>query len=188
MNEELVWLIAGLGNPGKKYSRTRHNIGFMVIEEIAGRYRIDLAEKKEYIIGRGSIEGNKVLLVEPLLYMNMSGPALQNIFRRSNARPESLVVVHDDLDMETGKLRIRKAGSSGGHKGIESIIQSMGCRDFVRVKIGIGRGVGIPAEEYVLKKFRKDELPLIQDGILRASDAIRSIISEGVDKAMNKFN
>lgn len=188
MNEKLVWLIAGLGNPGRKYSRTRHNIGFMVIEEVANRYRIDLAEKKEYIIGRGSVEGYKVLLVEPLLYMNMSGPALQNIFRKSNARPEGLVVVHDDLDMETGKLRIRKTGSSGGHKGIESIIQSMGSRDFVRVKIGIGRGVGIPAEEYVLKKFRKDELPLIQEGILRASDAIRSIICEGVDKAINRFN
>ena len=188
MNEQLVWLIVGLGNPGKKYSRTRHNIGFMVMEEIADRYRIDLAEKKEYIIGRGSIEGQKVLLVEPLLYMNMSGAALQNIFRKSNARSENLVIVHDDLDMETGKLRIRKTGSSGGHKGIESIIQSIGSRDFVRVKIGIGRGQGIPAEEYVLKKFRKDELPLIQEGILRASDAVRSIISEGVDKAMNKFN
>lgn len=188
MNEQLVWLIAGLGNPGKKYSRTRHNIGFMVIEEIAGRYRIDLAEKKEYIIGRGSIEGYKVLLVEPLLYMNMSGPALHNIFRKSNARPENLVVVHDDLDMETGKLRIRKTGSSGGHKGIESIIQSIGFRDFVRVKIGIGRGQGIPAEEYVLKKFKRDEVDLIQEAIRKASDAICSIISEGLDKAMNKFN
>jgi PTH1 family peptidyl-tRNA hydrolase len=118
----------------------------------------------------------------------MSGPVLQNIFRKSNARSENLIVVHDDLDMETGKMRIRKSGSSGGHKGVESIIQSIGSRDFVRVKIGIGRGAGIPAEEYVLKKFRKDEMGLIQDAIQKASDAIRSVISEGVDKAMNKFN
>jgi peptidyl-tRNA hydrolase, PTH1 family len=190
MNEvPLLWLIAGLGNPGKKYFRTRHNIGFMVMEEIAEQYKIDIVEKKEgYRIGRGSIEGHKVLLAEPLLYMNMSGPVLQNIFRKSNARSENLIVVHDDLDMETGKMRIRKSGSSGGHKGVESIIQSIGSRDFVRVKIGIGRGAGIPAEEYVLKKFRKDEMGLIQDAIQKASDAIRSVISEGVDKAMNKFN
>jgi peptidyl-tRNA hydrolase, PTH1 family len=185
----LPWLIAGLGNPGKKYSRTRHNIGFMVIEEIAEKYKIDLVEKKEgYIIGRGSMEEYKVLLAEPLLYMNMSGPVLKNIFRKSNVQPENLVVVHDDLDMETGKLRIRKTGSSGGHKGVGSIIQSIGSRDFVRVKIGIGRGAGMPAEEYVLKKFKKDEMDLICGAIQTASDAIRSIISEGVDKAMNKFN
>ena len=185
----LPWLIAGLGNPGKKYSRTRHNIGFMVIEEIAEKYKIDLVEKKEgYIIGRGSMEEYKVLLAEPLLYMNMSGPVLKNIFRKSNVQPENLVVVHVVLDMETGKLRIWITGSSGGHKGVGSIIQSIGSRDFVRVKIGIGRGAGMPAEEYVLKKFKKDEMDLICGAIQTASDAIRSIISEGVDKAMNKFN
>lgn len=190
MNDaKMVWLIAGLGNPGRKYSRTRHNIGFMVIEEIAKNYKIDLTEKKEgYAIGRGSIEGQSVLLVEPLLYMNMSGPALKNVFRRSNVQLENLVVVHDDLDMETGKLRIRKTGSSGGHKGVESIIQSAGSRDFIRVKIGIGREVGFPAEEYVLKKFKKDEMVLIQEAIQKASDAICDIIAEGVDKAMNRFN
>jgi PTH1 family peptidyl-tRNA hydrolase len=160
----------------------------MVIEEIAKRYKIELAEKKDYIIGRGSMESHKVLLVEPLLYMNLSGFALKSVFRKSGVQRDCLIVVHDDLDMETGRLRIRKTGSSGGHKGVESIIQNIGSRDFTRVKIGIGRGAGIPAEEYVLKKFRKDELPLIQEGILRASDAVRSIIAEGVDKAMNRFN
>jgi peptidyl-tRNA hydrolase, PTH1 family len=189
MNDaQLVWLIAGLGNPGRKYSRTRHNIGFMVIEEIAEKYKIDLVEKREYRMGRGSVEGHKVLLAEPLLYMNMSGTALKNIFRKSHVQPENLVFIHDDLDMETGRLRIRETGSSGGHKGVESIIQSIGSRDFIRVKIGIGRGAGIPAEEYVLKKFKKDEMDLIQESIQKASDAIFSIISEGVHKAMNKFN
>ena len=187
-DSQLVWIIAGLGNPGTKYSRTRHNVGFMVIEEIAKRNKIDLAEKKEYVIGRGSLESHKVLLVEPLLYMNLSGLALKSVFRKSGARSDRLIVVHDDLDMETGKLRIRKTGSSGGHRGVESIIQNIGSKDFIRVKIGIGRGVGVPAEEFVLKKFRKDELPLVQEGIVRATDAVLSIVAEGVDKAMNRFN
>ena len=184
-----VWLIVGLGNPGRKYSRTRHNVGFMVAEEIAERNKITFVEKKEgYRIGRGSVEGRKVLIVEPLLYMNLSGQPLRAVVRKVSVRPDTIVVVHDDLDMETGKLRIRQTGSSGGHKGIESVIQSLGFRDFIRVKIGIGREAGVPAEEYVLKKFRKDEIGLIRDAIQEASEAIRSIISEGVEKAMNKYN
>ena len=184
-----MWLIAGLGNPGRKYAGTRHNVGFMVIEEIAERYGIDLTDKKEECrIGRGSIESVKVLLVEPLLYMNLSGPVIATLFRRCGVQPDNVIIIHDDLDMETGKIRIRKTGSSGGHKGIESVIQSIGFRDFVRVKIGIGREPGIPAEAYVLKKFRKGELGLIQEAVIKASDAVQSVISEGVDKAMNKFN
>ena len=185
----LVWLIAGLGNPGRRYSRTRHNIGFMVIEKIAGRYEIDLKDKKEgYRIGRGSVAGQKVLLAEPLLYMNMSGHAIKNIFRKSNVRPENFIVIHDDLDLETGKIRIRKTGSSGGHKGVESIIQNIGFRDFIRVKIGIGREQGVPAEEYVLSKFKRLETGAIKEAIQKAADAICVIVSDGVDTAMNKFN
>ena len=186
---QLVWLIAGLGNPGRRYSKTRHNIGFMVIEEIAGRHKIDLTEKKDgYRIGRGSIEGHKVSLAEPLLYMNMSGPVLKKILGKTNIRTENLIVIHDDLDMEEGKVRIRKTGSSGGHKGVESIIQSIGSRDFVRVKIGMGREEGTSAEDYVLEKFKKDERSLIQEAIQEALDAVHAIILEGVDKAMNRFN
>lgn len=184
----IMWLIAGLGNPGRKYSRTRHNVGFMAIEEVAGRHKIDLKDRDTYKIGRGSIEGRDVLVVEPLLYMNKSGTIIQYLFKKYTIHPENLIVIHDDLDMDTGKLRIRKTGSSGGHKGVESIIQSIGSRDFIRVKIGIGREGGIPAEEYVLNKFKKDEMALIQEGIQKASDAIRSIISEGAGKAMNNFN
>lgn len=183
-----MWLIAGLGNPGRKYSRTRHNVGFMVAEEVACRCNIDLKDRETYRIGRGSIEGNAVLLVEPLLYMNMSGPAIRQIMKKLNVQPESLIIIHDDLDMETGKLRIRKTGSSGGHKGIESIIQNIGSKDFIRVKIGIGREAGIPAEEYVLSKFGRQEIGMIKETIKRAADAVHSIISEGVDKTMNKFN
>jgi PTH1 family peptidyl-tRNA hydrolase len=184
-----MWLIAGLGNPGRKYSRTRHNIGFMVTEEVACRYRIDLAEKKEgYKIGKGSIQGENIMLIEPLLYMNLSGIPVQRVLKKFNIQPENLIVIHDDLDMETGRLRIRKTGSSGGHKGIESIIQNIGSKDFIRMKVGIGREAEIPADEYVLGKFKRQELSLIKETIQKAADAIQSIVSEGVDKAMNEFN
>jgi len=184
-----MWVIAGLGNPGRKFSRTRHNIGFMVTEEIAHRDNIDLKDKKEeYRIGRGFIVGQNVLLVEPLLFMNMSGPVINKILRKFNLQPENLIVIHDDIDMEIGKLKIKRMGSSGGHKGVESIIQSIGSKDFIRLKVGIGREEGVSAENYVLSKFRRHEIPLIKDMIQKAVDAVYSIVSEGVDKAMNRFN
>jgi peptidyl-tRNA hydrolase, PTH1 family len=184
-----MWLIVGLGNPGRKYTKTRHNVGFMVLKEIADRFEIVLTESKRgYRIGRGSIEGQKVCLAEPLLYMNVSGPVIQHICRKFNIQTEDLLVIHDDLDMETGRLRIRKTGSSGGHKGVDSIIESMGSRDFIRVKIGIGRESGIKAEDYVLSKFTRPEMNLVKDTIQRAADAVCSIVCEGVDKAMNTFN
>ncbi|MBS1113330.1 MAG: peptidyl-tRNA hydrolase [Nitrospirae bacterium] len=184
-----MWLIVGLGNPGRKYARTRHNVGFMVLEEFADSYNIALIEKKGRCrIGRGSVEGHVVLLAEPLLYMNMSGPVVQDICRKSGIQPENLVVIHDDLDMEPGRIRIRKAGSSGGHKGIDSIIQSVGSRDFIRVKLGIGREPGILAEDYVLSKFTRMEMNLMKDAIQRAIYAVSAVVSEGVDKAMNRFN
>jgi PTH1 family peptidyl-tRNA hydrolase len=184
-----LWVVAGLGNPGRKYSRTRHNIGFMVTEEIAHRNKIDIKDiKKGYKTGRGFIWGCNILLVEPLLYMNMSGPIVKKIFRKFTLQPENLIVIHDDLDMEIGKLKIKRTGSSGGHKGVESIIQSIGSKDFIRLKIGIGREEGVSAEDYVLSKFRRHEIPLIKDMIHMAADAVCYIVSEGVNKAMNKFN
>jgi PTH1 family peptidyl-tRNA hydrolase len=126
--------------------------------------------------------------MEPLTFMNRSGGAVKEAMRRYPLTPENLIVVHDDLDMETGKLKIRKKGSSGGHRGIESIMENLGTREFIRVKIGIGREEGVPAEEYVLRKFRKDQIPLIKAAIARASDAIAMIVRDGADKAMNEFN
>lgn len=183
-----MWLIAGLGNPGIKYSKTRHNIGFLVIEEIAQRIGLEFKTEEDFRISRGSIRDRDVILIEPLTYMNLSGIAVKKAIRRFNLTPEDLIVIHDDLDMETGKLRIRKRGSSGGHKGVESIISSLGSREFIRVKIGIGRDRELPVEEYVLRKFKREEIPLIRDAISRAADAVLFIIDEGVEKAMNKFN
>jgi PTH1 family peptidyl-tRNA hydrolase len=183
-----MWIVVGLGNPGKRYSRTRHNIGFMVVEEIARRYEIDFKEKAKYRIGTGSINGEKVLLVEPLLYMNNSGLAVKDVMGRFNISLEKLIVIHDDLDMEVGKLRVRRKGSSGGHKGVESIIQNISSKDFARLKIGIGREEGVASEDYVLSRFRKNEISLIKSVIEKASDAVTCMVLDGLDKAMNKFN
>jgi len=180
-----LWLIVCLGNPGRRYSRTRHNVGFMVADDVAGKYGIELKTKESYIIGKGSIEGNDVILVEPLTFMNRSGLAVKEVMKKYPLGPEKLIVV---LEMETGKLKIRKKGSSGGHRGVDSIIESIGTREFIRVKIGIGREEGVPAEEYVLRKFGKDEIPLIKAAVVRALDAIAAILRDGADKAMNEFN
>lgn len=183
-----MWLVAGLGNPGTKYSKTRHNIGFLVIEEIALRAGLTFKREEDLRIARGSIRDTDIILIEPLTFMNLSGTAIKKAIERFNLSPENLIVIHDDIDMETGRLRIRKRGSSGGHRGVESIISSIGSQEFIRVKIGIGRGKGMPVEEYVLSKFRKEEIPLIQDAVSRAADSVLCIVTEGVDKAMNKFN
>ena len=127
-----MWVIAGLGTPGNKYSKTRHNIGFMVTEEIACRYGMELKEKEgKYKIGRGLIGGEPVLLIEPLLYMNRSGIVIRDILSKFIMQPENLIVIHDDLDMEVGKIKIRRKSSSGGHRGIVSIIQSIRSKDFI---------------------------------------------------------
>lgn len=184
-----MWIIVGLGNPGRKYSRTRHNIGFMVIEEIARRYGIELKEEDgKCRIGKGSINNKEVLILEPLLYMNNSGITVGDVVNRFSIPVEHLIVIHDDLDMETGKLRLRRRSSSGGHKGVDSIIQSIASQDFIRVRIGIGREEGIAAEDYVLRRFRRGEISIIKKTIGRASDAITSILLDGLDRAMNKFN
>lgn len=183
-----MWLIAGLGNPGPEYEKTRHNIGFIVLEEIARRSGLRFKRERYARISVGTIQGTNAALIEPMTFMNLSGIAIKNALEQFNVGPDNLIVIHDDIDMDTGRLRIRKRGSSGGHRGIESIISSIGSKEFIRVKIGIGREQGVPVEEYVLSKFRKEEIPLIRDTVKRAVDAVFCIISKGVDKAMNEFN
>ena len=183
-----MWLLVGLGNPGSRYARTRHNIGFLVIEELAGREGLEFREKADYKICDGSIEGERIAIMEPLMFMNRSGSAVRRVVARFAIPPEKIIVVHDDLDLETGTLKVRKKGSSGGHKGVESIIQSIGSADFIRVKVGIGRDRLMPVDKYVLSRFTKEELPLVKQALGRAADSIPFIISEGVEKAMNKFN
>lgn len=183
-----MWLVVGLGNPGSKYARTRHNIGFMVLDALAGNLGLTFKEKTDYRMCDGSMENERIIFMEPLTFMNRSGTAVKKVSGRYPVPPERIIVVHDDLDLPAGRLKIRKRGSSGGHKGIDSIIEHLGTRDFIRVKIGIGRDPLVPAEVFVLSKFRRDEAPLIKDAIQRAAEAIACIVSEGPDQAMNKHN
>jgi PTH1 family peptidyl-tRNA hydrolase len=187
-----MWVIAGLGNPGEKYSATRHNIGFMVVDRLSEEYRVPFTVKDDYSLGKGAIDHVNVILLKPLTYMNLSGSAVRKILKKTNLLQDgeitNFIVIHDDLDLETGVVKIRRNGSSGGHRGIESIIQKTGSRDFIRVKIGIGRDRKIPVEEYVLRRFRAAEKKMVEDGILQAVHAIETILTGGIEKAMNACN
>jgi PTH1 family peptidyl-tRNA hydrolase len=183
-----LWVVVGLGNPGARYAKTRHNVGFMVVDEIAERFNIELKVKEFYRLGTGSGGGGQFLLVEPLTFMNRSGFAVREVLRRYHVPTDHLIVIQDDIDMKTARVKIKKKGSSGGHNGIESIIQAIGTKVFTRVKIGVGREEGVPAEVFVLKKFKKDEIPFVHDAVLHAADAVDGIVKNGVDSAMNTFN
>lgn len=183
-----MWLIAGLGNPGPRYVKTRHNVGFLVLEEFSERQNLPFKERKDCRTAKGLIDSKEIVLLEPLTFMNRSGAPVRKIAERYSICPEEIIVVHDDLDIDTGRLKIRRKGSSGGHKGVESIIQSICSDDFIRIKVGIGRGAFVAVEDYVLSRFVKEELPLMKEGIKNAVDALHCVITEGVDKAMNRFN
>jgi len=183
-----LWLLVGLGNPGSRYTKTRHNIGFMVLDALTAQIGLAFRERTDYRASDGFMENERIIFMEPLTFMNRSGVAVKKVADKHAVPPERIIVVHDDLDLPAGKLKIRKKGSSGGHKGIDSLIQNLGSRDFIRVKIGIGRDPLLPTEAFVLSKFRRDEIPLIREAVSQASHAITCIISEGPDRAMNKFN
>ncbi|HKN18701.1 MAG TPA: aminoacyl-tRNA hydrolase [Dissulfurispiraceae bacterium] len=183
-----MWIIAGLGNPGSRYEKNRHNVGFIVIDKLSEQYGIALEEKDSYCLGKGSVEGQSVILLKPLTFMNRSGNAVSKVLKKYNALPVSLIVIHDDLDLGTGVIKLKKTGASGGHKGIESIIQGTGTRDFLRVKVGVGRDRDIPADIYVLSNFRPFEKVVIKDAIIKAADAVAAIVTVGIDRAMTRYN
>jgi PTH1 family peptidyl-tRNA hydrolase len=160
----------------------------MALDGIALKSEIKLKRRLKYKAGKGSVEDVPVVLAEPLTFMNLSGIALREILRRYGLSPENLIVIHDDIDMRTGRVKIKMGGSSGGHKGIQSIIRETGTGDFVRLKIGIGREEDVPVEEYVLSSFGTEEAPAVREAIARAAEAVSAILTEGVDSAMNRFN
>ncbi|MGM0410492.1 MAG: aminoacyl-tRNA hydrolase [Bacillota bacterium] len=182
--------IVGLGNPGEKYSKTRHNIGFRVVHELSKDLSIKADQLKCHsLIGTGFIEDEKIILAQPLTYMNNSGKAVKAILNHFNISEKDLIVIYDDLDLEPGKLRIKKNGSSGGHNGIKSIINSLGTRDFTRIRIGIGRPPEkVKVVDYVLGYFTEKEEELIQEKIDDAIKAIKLIEKNSVEMAMNKYN
>lgn len=183
-----MWLVVGLGNPGQEYDGTRHNVGFMVIDALAGESSIKLKYKTDaYLYGRGFIEGNEMLLIKPLTFMNRSGRAVMGALARFK-EIDNIIIVHDDLDLEKGAVRIKQDGSSGGHKGIGSIIDSLGSKDFLRLRIGIGRPTRVPTEDYVLRPFPKNEEKIVKETIIKAVNALKTVIHKGISSAQNEFH
>lgn len=184
-------IIAGLGNPTREYEGTRHNIGFMVIDKLAGQYGIDLSEKKfKGLCGRGVIAGEKVLLLKPQTYMNLSGESIVEAlnFYKCDAE-EEFIVIYDDINLDVGRLRVRGKGSAGGHNGIKNIIAHLGTQKFARVRVGVGdKPKDWDLVDYVLGHFSGEELPLIEEGKTLACQAIEEILTNGVEAAMNNFN
>lgn len=183
-------VIAGLGNPGRKYKNTRHNIGFMVVDELAKRYGLEFIKKENYWISKGKIENKDIVIIKPTTYMNLSGIAVKKVVNENvlNALPESLIIVHDDIDLSLGRIKIKKNGSSGGHKGVQSTIDHLGTKNFIRVKVGIGKAPNQDVVDYVLSAFKKEEKSIIKEKISKTVDSIVAIISEGIQKAMNIYN
>ncbi len=161
----------------------------MVIEALASRHKVLLKNRAEgYLYGKGFIDDAEVILIEPLTFMNLSGVAVRAALQSHRLTENNLIVIHDDIDMETGRLRIREKGSSGGHKGIQSIINAIGTNSFIRIRIGVGRPTGIAASDYVLEGFTKQDNDVIGESITVAADAIEFILTHGVGAAMNRFN
>lgn len=186
-----MFLIVGLGNPGKDYTNTRHNIGFEVIEKLAEQENIGVLEKKhKALIGKGYIEGQKVILAKPQTYMNLSGESVRELMDYYKIdEKEELIVISDDISLEPGQLRVRKKGSAGGHNGLKNIIQHLGHDAFIRVRMGVGeKPKGYDLADYVLGHFSREEQKVMADAAAEAADAIRTIIKEDVDAAMNRFN
>ncbi|UCG77904.1 MAG: aminoacyl-tRNA hydrolase [Nitrospirota bacterium] len=181
-------VIAGLGNPGSEYERTRHNLGFITVDAIADRIGANFKKNDNYLKAEGFIGGKKVLLIKPLTFMNLSGAAVTAAMSYYKADIGDLIVIHDDLDIETGRIKIKVGGGTAGHKGIDSIISSLGSKDFIRIKIGIGRPPHDNIEGYVLGKIASEEARLSEEAIKRSADAVEIIINEGLEKAMNLYN
>jgi len=182
-------LIAGLGNPGSKYDRTRHNLGFMVIDELGSRYNADFREGYKGLYSSVIIEGEKVFLLKPMTYMNLSGESVAMLANFYKIEPEDIFVVHDDLDIEYGRIKLKKGGNSGGHNGIKSIISQTGSKDFIRLKCGIGKNDGgKDTTSHVLGKFKPEEKEKLEEYVNNCCDALVSCIKHGLRDAMNRFN
>lgn len=186
-----MYIIVGLGNPERKYDGTRHNIGFSAITALADEYNISVDTKKhKAMIGTGRIAGQKVILAEPLTYMNLSGESVRELVDYYKINPEEeLIIIYDDVDLDVGRLRIRAKGSAGGHNGIKSIISHLGGQEFSRIKVGVGqKPTGWDLADHVLGRFRKEEEATIREALEKVVKACEVMISDDVRTAMNQFN
>ena len=185
------WLVVGLGNPGAKYENTRHNVGFMTADALAGRNGEPIRRVKYHALtSEAVIGGQSVLLMKPTTFMNLSGQAVSEAARFYKIPADHVLVISDDVDLPLGKLRIRKSGSAGGHNGLKHIIQLLGTDQFPRLKIGVG---GKPQPDYnmadwVLGQFQGEDKKTIDDAVARAADAVECLLADGIDRAMNQYN
>jgi len=183
-------IIVGLGNPGRKYEHTRHNSGFQAVDALADSLIVDIVQKKyRAFIVRTRIDSVEVILAKPQTYMNDSGSAVSAIFRAAYAVISDLVVIHDDLDLPLGSVRVKIGGGHGGHNGLRSITEYLESSDFVRVRIGVGRPTpGVDAADYVLSPFLTEERQVASEAMVKASKAVKTIVVDGLKEAMNVFN
>ena len=185
-----MYVITGLGNPEKTYGNTRHNMGFEVINKLAYDHGIEIKRAKfRAHYGEGSVCGKKVMLVKPQTYMNLSGESVRDILRFFKLTPGSLIVVYDDTDLLPGEIRVREKGSAGSHNGMKNIIYQLETDEIIRIRVGIGKSGGrVPLRDFVLGKIKKDEADILTEGVVKAGEAVKVILSEGSASAMNMFN
>ena len=181
-------LIFGLGNPGKEYESTRHNCGFMTLDRLSEKYGIKISDSKLFgICGSGIIDGEKVMLIKPLTYMNRSGICVKSFMNYYKVNPEDVIIIYDDIDLAPGQLRIRKQGTAGSHNGMKSVVEYMGTTEFPRVRVGVGsKPERWDLKDYVLADVRKDAD--VMKGIERASEAVAVMLSDGLSEAMSRYN
>ena len=185
-----MYIIAGLGNPGKKYENTRHNMGFLAVDLLAEKYGIRIDKIKfKALVGEGRIAGQKVLLVKPQTYMNLSGESVREIADFYKIEPENIIIIYDDISLDVGQLRIRKKGSAGGHNGIKNIIAHLGTQEFPRIKVGIGnKPEGWDLADYVLSKYSKAEQEALEEAADGVIGAVKLMLMDDIEAAMNRYN
>ncbi|MFZ5760434.1 MAG: aminoacyl-tRNA hydrolase [Thermodesulfobacteriota bacterium] len=185
-----MFLVVGLGNPGRHYQLTRHNVGFLCADYLAELLRVDFVSSKwQSEVARGVVEGRQVILAKPQTYMNRSGSAVQALGAFYKIPPDKIIVIHDDLDMAPGCLKVVVNRGAGGHNGVRSLISHLGCQSFIRIKIGIGKPIdGLDVESYVLRELSADEHVMLGHMQKNVADAVSLIITKGVEAAMNRIN
>ncbi len=184
-----MYIVVGLGNPGRKYSNTKHNIGFELIDYIARDRGVKVTKlKHKALIGEFNYKGEKVLLVKPQTYMNLSGDSVLSIVNYYDIELENLVVIYDDIDIPLGNLRIRKSGSAGTHNGMKDIVYKLKNDAFPRIRIGIGKPDNIDLKDFVLSGYSKKEVPIMEEAVVNAAKAVLCIVEDSVENAMNKYN
>jgi len=184
-----MYIIVGLGNPGKKYENTRHNMGFLTIDRMAEEYGISVDKIKfKALVGEGRIAGQRVVLVKPQTYMNLSGQSVQEIMHFYKEDIENLIVIYDDLDIPAGKIRVRKKGSAGTHNGMRNIVQMLADDGFPRIRVGIGGEKKSDLIDFVIGGVSKSEMELLREATVQASKAAAAIVEKGIEKAMNEYN